>query len=128
MLCSSFLLIIQRSVRSFDEGTPLVDQCSEVFGPWRVEVHLLMSAGMYEAERLGMQSLTGTDLEAVVDESLVGSTALSAQYLCSAVSLVAKERVPDVFHVGADLMCASRLENTFHKGWYSQNAPILCNE
>ena len=75
-----------------------------------------MGAWMHKAECLGVQSLTRADLETVVDEGLVGSAALSAQNLRSAVTLVAEERVSDVLHVSTYLMCASRLKYTLHKG------------
>lgn len=63
-----------------------------------------------------MQCLPRAEVEAVLYVCLVGGGALSAQYLCPAVPLVAEERVADVLHVGSYLMCAACLEHAFHEG------------
>ena len=55
-----------------------------------------------------VQSLTGTDLEAVLDECFVCRAAVAAQYLGAAIAFVAKQRVADMFHVGTNLVCSAR--------------------
>ena len=47
---------------------PLGDKGGHVGGEVAVEVHLLAGLGVYEAEGLGVQGLTGAQFKAVVDE------------------------------------------------------------
>ena len=63
-----------------------------------------------------MQGLTPAYLEAVAHKCLIGAAALAAQDLHASVALVGKQRMADVAHVGADLMGAPCLQDTFHQG------------
>ena len=70
---------------------------------------------MDETQRLGVEHLTGTKLEAVVDKLLVLCGGLPLQHLVAAVTLVGKERMAYVTHVGTYLVGASRFEHTLHQ-------------
>ena len=70
---------------------------------------------MLKPERHGVKRLTGTGGEAIADETVVGRTLRAAQNLVSAVTLVAEERMPQVFHVRTNLMGATCFENAFYK-------------
>ena len=70
---------------------------------------------MNEAKRAGMKGLTRTYLKTIGHELAVGSRIDPTENLVAAVARIGKERMADMFHVGADLMCASRFENAFHK-------------
>lgn len=80
-----------------------------------IEHHLLACAGMLKPEGLGMEHLTRTKLEAVVDELAVFGCALSLEHLVAPVTGIGKERMTYVAHVGTYLMSATRLKHTFDK-------------
>ena len=69
---------------------------------------------MGKAERLGVQRLTRTKVEAVVDELLVFLRRQSFQYFRTAVFLVVEERVSETLHVHAYLMRPPRLKPAFN--------------
>ena len=71
---------------------------------------------MDEAKGTRMQCLTATELEAVLYERLVCRTAVAAQYLAASVSLVGKQRMANVLHVCAYLVCTSCLKYALHEG------------
>ena len=71
---------------------------------------------MLESEGLGMEHLTRTEFETVVDELTVLGCALSFKYLIATISGIGKERVSYVAHVGTYLMGAPRLKYTFDEG------------
>ena len=71
---------------------------------------------MYETQGQRVQCLTRACLEAVVYELLVTGKLCAPQDLVAPVALVVEERVPQMLHVGADLMRAPRFEHTFHQG------------
>ena len=50
---------------------PFVDELLKIVGQLTVEVHLLASRGMAEAQRLGMKSLARTQLKAILYIGLV---------------------------------------------------------
>ena len=52
-----------------------------------------------------MEGLTGTELEAVVDERLICRRAYAAEYFVAAVSGIVEERVADRLHVYACVFC-----------------------
>ena len=62
---------------------------------------------MGEAERLGMQHLSWTEGEAVLDKLAVFLRTQSFEDFASAVFLIAEERVPYMLHMHAYLVCAS---------------------
>ena len=61
-----------------------------------------------------MEGLTGTELEAVVDERLICRRAYAAEYFVAAVSGIVEERVADRLHVYAYLVGASCFEYTLY--------------
>ena len=63
-----------------------------------------------------MQHLSRTELEAVLDIGLITCRAFTTSYLTASVAFITEQGVADMFHVGADLMGTSRLEDTLHKG------------
>ena len=91
-------------------------QSLHVVGPFGVEEHLLSCDGVDEAERLGVEHLARTELEAVVDELAVLGCIGPFEYLVASVSLIAEKGVAEMAHVGAYLVGASCLEHTFDKG------------
>lgn len=70
---------------------------------------------MYKSQCLGMQGLTGTDFETVVYKLFVFAEMSSFQDFMTAIAFVVEQRVPDIFHVYANLMGASGLKHTFHQ-------------
>jgi hypothetical protein len=52
--------------------SPLLYQCHHIGRQFTLEIHFLASCGMLEAQRSGMQGLSGTEVHAVTDECLVG--------------------------------------------------------
>ena len=69
---------------------------------------------MYETEGAGVQRLAGTYLEGVAHEGFIGGGGLAPQDFHAAIALVGEEGMSDALHVGADLVCAPRLQYTFH--------------
>ena len=68
---------------------------------------------MNEAQRLSVECLTGAEREAVLDELLVAGELVTPKDLVATIACISEERVPDVAHVGTDLVRASRLESAF---------------
>ena len=68
---------------------------------------------MNEAQSLGVECLTGAEREAVLDELLVAGELIAPKDLVTTIACISEERVTDVAHVGADLVCAPRLESAF---------------
>jgi hypothetical protein len=62
-----------------------------------------------------MQHLTRTELKAVLDISLVAGSALATQQLGTAIALIGKQRVSDMFHVSTYLMGTTSFEDTLHQ-------------
>ena len=62
-----------------------------------------------------MQGLTGADSHAVMNESLVRGCKFSTQNLVASVSLVGKERMAQMSHVGTYLMGSPCLQSAFHQ-------------
>ena len=94
-------------------GTPAREQLLEVARELAVEEHLFACHGMDEAQGLGVKRLAWAQCEAVLDKLLVARELISPQDLVASVACVSEERVPDVAHVGADLVRASCLESAF---------------
>ena len=63
-----------------------------------------------------MQSLTTAEFKTVLDICLIGCSTLSTQNLCSSITLITEQRMPDMFHVGTNLMRTSSLQTTLHQG------------
>lgn len=80
---------------------------------------------MHEAECLGMESLTRTEFEAVLDKCLVAATALTSQNLCSAIRFVHKERMTDMLHVSTNLMGTACFKHTLHQGGITETLQHL---
>ena len=70
---------------------------------------------MNKTECTRMQSLSRTEVEAVLYECFVGAATFATQYLHSAIALVSKQRMTDMAHVGTYLMSAASLEDTLHE-------------
>lgn len=70
---------------------------------------------MDETQSAGMEHLTGAEFEAVLYVSLIAGRSFPTENLRSAISLVAEQRMPNVLHVGSDLMRTPRLENTLYQ-------------
>ena len=63
-----------------------------------------------------MECLTWTEFEAILDECLVTAAALTSQNLSTSISLVHKEWMTDMLHVGTNLMGTARFQHTLHQG------------
>ena len=85
----------------------------EVAGKLTVKEHLFARHGMNEAQRLSVECLTGAEREAVLDELLVAGELVTPKDLVATIACISEEWVPDVAHVGADLVRAVRLESAF---------------
>ena len=70
---------------------------------------------MFKTERTRMKRLTGEYLEAVVNKLTVTGECSTAQNLIAAVSSVVEQRMPDMFEMRSDLVCASGFKATFHQ-------------
>ena len=97
-------------------GAPAVEQGYHVGREFGGEEHLFARARMYEAEGTGMQCLARTGVEAVGYKLAVRARCGALEYLVASVALVIEERVPEVLHVYAYLVRATRLEDTLHEG------------
>ena len=97
-------------------GAPAFDQRGEIVRPRGFEIHFFTGGGMTETECACVQRLSRTDGHAVAHESRVIGTARSPQNLIAAVAFVGKQGMPDVFHVGTDLMGTAGLKHALHKG------------
>jgi hypothetical protein len=104
------------SVFLFAYSLPLGYEGGKVLWPLAGEVHLFSRKGMPESQGLGMQGLTRTQGETVVDESLVFRCAFSTQYYGSPIPLVSEQWVPYVLHVGSYLVGAACLKATLDEG------------
>ena len=106
----------QRQFNGLVEGVgfvcpPLVDECGHVFRPLAIEEESFTGTRMGEAERLGMQHLSRTEGEAVLNKLAVFLRTQSFEDFASAVFLIAEERVSDMLHMHAYLVCASRFQS-----------------
>ena len=101
--------------RAIDVAPPFCEQLLQVGWQGRREIHLLSRRGVDEAQCACVEGLSRADAKAVLYERLVGAATLSAQDLRAAIACVAEERMADVAHVCADLVCASCLEDTLHE-------------
>ena len=63
-----------------------------------------------------MECLTWTEFEAILDECLVTAAALTSQNLSTSISLVHKEWMTYLLHVGTDLMGTTRFQDALHQG------------
>ena len=71
---------------------------------------------MDESQGAGMEHLTRTEFEAVLDIGLVTRRPLTTEDFRSTIALIAEQRMADVLHVGPDLMRAPRFEDTLYQG------------
>ena len=108
---------------------PLVNQLRHIGGPLAVEIHLLTCPWVNETQCLGMQHLSWTQFEAVLDESLVAGRPLPPQYFCSAITLIAEQGMSDMLHVGTNLMGSTRFQHTFHQRDIAETLqhPVMSN-
>lgn len=93
---------------------PFVDEGIEVGGEFAVEVHLLSRDGVDKAQCFGVKCLPRAQLETILYELIVAGGFIASQHLVAAITLVAEQRVADVFQVHANLVGASCLELALH--------------
>ena len=98
-----------------DIFTPLFNEGRHVSRPLRGEVHLQACRGMDESQRAGMEHLTRTELEAVLDIGLITGSPFATEDFRSTIAFVAEQRMADVLHVGSDLVGAPRFEDTLYQ-------------
>ena len=110
---------------AIDKPSPLLYQLAEVIWPFTVEIHLLFSGRMDEAQCLGMECLTWTYLETVLDESLVTAATLSPQNFGATISLIHEEGMPYLFHVSTYLMGSARLQDALHQSGITKSLQHL---
>lgn len=84
---------------------------------------------MLKAEGAGVKRLAWASLETMVDESLVTGGGKSAQDDVAAIARIVEQRVSDVAHVGANLVCAPSFEDTLNKRDVAEalNDAIVCD-
>ncbi len=71
---------------------------------------------MDESQSAGMEHLTRTELETVLNIRLITGSPFATEDFRSAITLIAEQRMADVLHVSPDLMCAPRFEDTLYQG------------
>ena len=96
--------------------TPFIDEGGHVVRPSGIEEHAFAGTGMREAERLGMQHLSRTEGETVLDILAVLLRAEPFEDLAASVFLVGKKRMTDMFHVNANLVGTTGLQTALNKG------------
>ena len=72
-----------------------------------------------------MECLTWTEFEAILDECLVTAAALTSQNLSTSISLVHKEWMTYLLHVGTDLMGTTRFQDALHQGGIAETLQHL---
>ena len=107
------------------EVSPLLYQLSEVIGPLTVKVHLLACGRMDESQCLGMESLTWTEFETVLDVCLIAAAALTSKNLGTSIGCIHEERMTDMLHVGTYLMGTACLGNALHQGGVAETLQYL---
>ncbi len=65
---------------------------------------------MYEAQRFGVQRVPGHDVESLLHKHFVLAEHRAFHNVIAAIALIAEQRVPDVFHVYANLVGAAGFE------------------
>ena len=96
-------------------ASPFLNQLHHVGWEVGVEIHFLPCAWMDETKGFGVEGLARANLETVFHELLVFGELGASQNLLSSIAFVVEEHMPDVFHVGTDLVGAPRFEDTFHE-------------
>ena len=71
---------------------------------------------MAEAQGARMECLTGTNFQATTYELPVMGSRLAAENLRAAIAFVAEKRMPDMFHMSADLVSTSGFQSAFNQG------------
>ena len=69
---------------------------------------------MHKTERSGVQGLSRAEGKGILDELLVLGRGLSTQDFKAPVAFIGKERMTDMFHVGANLMRPTSFQHTLH--------------
>ena len=72
-----------------------------------------------------MESLTWTELEAILYESLVTTTALTSQDLGTTIGLIHEEWMTYLLHVGTDLMGTARFQDALYQGGIAETLQDL---
>ena len=88
---------------------------AHVVGQFGGEHHLFARSRMDEAQLLGVEGMSGHQLEAVVDELAVFGERGAFQDLVAAVGGIVEEGMADVLRVDTDLVGASCLQTVFVK-------------
>src|SRR5688500_10311163 len=70
---------------------------------------------MKKAKCFCMQRLSWAESKAVINKLFVFAVYCSFYDLITAIKIIIKQRVPDVFHVYPYLLCTSRLQHTFYQ-------------
>ena len=97
-------------------GVPFFEQRAEIVGQFALEIDSLVRHGVYEAQRLRMQSMAGHYCEAVFDELLVFREGRSLEDAVAAVAFVVEERMALPRHMDADLVRSTRLQAALDMG------------
>ena len=95
---------------------PFFDEGGHVVGQRLLEMHVAARGGMLETQDAGMQRLARTEGETVFDELFVLAEGGPLEDDVAPIGGIAEEGVPDVFHVGTDLVRAACLEDALDEG------------
>lgn len=79
-------------------------------------MHVGTRRGMLESKNTGMKCLTGKNIKTIIYKLLVPRESGALEYSISTVGDIAEEGMPDMAHVGTNLVCATCLEDTLYKG------------
>lgn len=102
LCCSVFAIVL-----------PFFYQSGHVGGNFATEVHLLACGGVDKSEGFCVQRLSRANLETVLNELHIFCGSNSAQRFVAAVALIAEQRMPDVAHMHANLVRATRFQLAF---------------
>ena len=96
------------------KSPPFLYQQLHILRNRAVEVHLLSRARVYKPERLGMEGLAWTYLKTIVNELHILARVVATQHHVAAIPGIVEQRVTDMLHVHAYLVCAPGFELAPH--------------
>ena len=79
-------------------------------------MHVSTCGRVLEAKDTGMKRLPRKEIETIAYKLLVTRESGSLEDGIATIGDIAEKRMSDMAHVGTDLVCATRLKDTFDKG------------
>lgn len=94
-------------------GAPTLKKSQKVVGEGRLEMEVLSCRRVDKSEDKSMEGLSWHNVEAIGHELLILGEGGAFEDSVATVGGIGEERVPDMSHVGTNLMGAARFEDTF---------------